>query len=88
MGQWKGKSPMNGFEGIWAARPLERLRAALRRAWRSAPYLDASVRAEPTAAPASAKTARDPAEDRALLKAALLTRLSPHLRKDVGADEG
>jgi hypothetical protein len=30
----------------------------------------------------------DPVRDRAAAKAALSARLSPHLRKDVGADEG
>jgi hypothetical protein len=68
---------MNGFEGIWTAGYLQRLGAALRRAWRRVGSAKARVGA-----------AHDPVKDRALLKAALSTRLSPHLRKDVGAGEG
>ena len=39
------------------------------------------------AAFAKTRAVRDQAKDRAALKAALSTRLSAHLRKDVGADE-
>ena len=68
---------MNGFVGVWAAKSLQRLRAAFRRVWRSAPW-----------GKARAGAAHDPVKDRALLKIALSTRLSAHLRKDVGAGEG
>jgi hypothetical protein len=65
---------------------LQRFCTVLSRAWQRAARGSARVRIE-TSEPLSAAPL-DQVKDRALLKAALSTRLSPHLRKDVGAGEG